>query len=123
MQVAHGLYEHQPMKIAHLCLWKKNRRKLTSYRKCVPEVFLEDRPLWIKLCKWLLHQGAVDVLWLQNILWADESAFCVKVCPTVMSGRTTRLIRGRVYQFNFNINVWIGFVGDIVLGPLCYQTG
>jgi hypothetical protein len=51
-----------------------------------PEVFLVDHPLWIQLCDWLLHQRAVDVLWLHSILWVYERVFCMRVCHTVTFG-------------------------------------
>lgn len=82
-----------------------------GYRTCVPEVFLDDHPLWIQFCEWLLHQLAVDVLWLHSILLVDESVFCVRVCLTVISGRRTHLNRERLCQFNFNGSVWADIVG------------
>jgi hypothetical protein len=120
MQVALGLYGHQPMKMPHLYLWNKNPRKLTRYHTCVPEVFLDDHPLWIQRCEWLLHQRAVYVLRLHNNLWVDERVFCVRVCPTVISGR-------RIYpRTRVSIQLQRQLLGwhrrYIVLGPVCYQT-
>jgi hypothetical protein len=101
--------EQEPLKasaISHVCPW------IISWRSS----------LWIQLCEWLLHQRAVDVLWLHSILWVDESVFCMRVCSTVISGRRAYLLRKSVYQFNFIVSVWAGIVGDIVFGPFCYQT-
>jgi len=82
-----------------------------------PEVFLVDHPLWIQLCDWLLHQRAVDVLWLHSILWVYESVFCMRVCHTFTSGRRSYLIRERVHQFNFNVSVWADIVGILSWAP------
>jgi len=88
-----------------------------GYVTRVPEVFLDDRPLWIQFCEWLLYQLAVDVLWLHSILWVDKSVFCVRVCLTVISGRRTHLILERVYQFNFNVSLWADIVGIFSRAP------
>ena len=96
----------------HICICgTRTVEKLTRYRTYVPEIFLVDHPLWVQLFEWLLHQRALDVLRLHSILWVDERVSCVRVCPIVISGRRTYLIRERVYQFNFNVRIWADIVG------------
>jgi hypothetical protein len=124
MQIGHRLYRHQPLikDATFLSVEQEPSKRLRDVARVSPKYFLT-----INLYGYnFVNVSCINVLWMCNgytiLMWVNESAICVSVCPTVISQHRMCHIRERMYHFSFNVSVWAGIVGDIVLGSLCYQT-
>jgi hypothetical protein len=76
----------------------------------------------MQFCKWLRQQHAADELFLHKILWRDEACFTREGVFNVHNSHlwardNPHAIRERGYQVRFNVSVWVGIVGDIVVVP------
>lgn len=80
----------------------------------------------LEYCNWLLGRIENDENFLNNIIWTDESKFT----NSGMFNRNTehywavenpRQNRARRPQNRFGINVWMGILGNRLLGPVMYE--
>jgi len=77
----------------------------------------------INFCKWLLYNDVEDPQFFRRILWTDESTFTREGGFNVhnrhyYAAENPRLIRQQRFQRRFKINVWIGCIGNLIVGPL-----
>jgi hypothetical protein len=121
MQVAHGLYGHQPMKMPHLYLWNKNRRKAYEISLMCPRS-ISGRSSFMDTTLWMVP--------------ASTCSGCVMVTRYSVGRRESFLREGVPYchlwaqdishtrtRVSIQLQQHFGWRRqDIVLGPVCYQT-
>jgi hypothetical protein len=72
----------------------------------------------MQFCEWLQHQHAADELFLHNILWTDEACFMREGVFNVHNSHLWAWNNPHaICECGFSVNIWIGIVGDIVVGP------
>lgn len=77
----------------------------------------------IEFCQWLLRKIALIPLFLTNILFTDEAGFSREVIFNYHNNHfwadvNPRKISQRKHQVRFCVNVWLGIIGDVLLGPV-----
>lgn len=102
------------------------KHKFKPYKIHITQTLhLGDNARRIELCQWLL-QKIRDQDFLSKIIWTDESKFTN--CGifnrhnehfwAIENPREFRAVRPQV---RFGVNVWIGLVGDTLLGPYIFE--
>lgn len=81
-----------------------------------------DFPLRTNFCQWFLRKLAVDPLFGSKILFTDESAFSKNSIRNFhnkhfWAEENPHKIKETHYQDQFSVNVWIGIIGDYLIGP------
>lgn len=76
----------------------------------------------IQFSQWLVHECNINPNFIGNILFTDEASFTRDGVFNFhnmheWSDENPHAIHVRNHQFGFSINVWIGMVGDCLIGP------
>jgi hypothetical protein len=151
MQVAYGLYRHQPMKITYCSCETRAVEKLTRYHTRIRNIptegprivfhdyqlnsyhylqsahmFPDNHPQSRQFWKWLRRQHAEDELFVHSILWTD-AGFRREVCiisTTVVSGHGIILVLSPNVGIKSNSSSAFGLVrsGTLSWAPNCYLT-
>lgn len=77
-------------------------------------------------CRWLLNSDIEQYNFLKNILWTDESLFTRQGILNThimyfLADTNPKAGREVSFQRRFNINVWTGVIGNLLLGPHVFQ--
>jgi len=81
-----------------------------------------DHQQCVQFCRWLLHNEVEDCGFLQSILWTEESTFTREGVFNVQnshhySQENPHLVRQQRFQCRFSINVWMGIIDGVLIGP------
>lgn len=80
-----------------------------------------DYPARVNFCNWYVNQTAND-MFSALVMYTDEATFMKDGIKNVHNnhvwadGNPHAIIEGN-HQVRFKVNVWIGIIGDILLGP------
>lgn len=97
--------------------------KMNAYKiKTVHGLIPGDTDRRIRFCNWLINSQNL----LPLILWSDESHFnnngiSNRKNDHFWDTENPRQIRECRFQQRFSINVWLGILGDTIIGPYFYQ--
>jgi len=122
MQVAHGLYGHQPMKMPHLYLWNKNRRITYGISHVCPRS-ISGRSSFMDTILWMAPASTCCgcVMVTQYSVGRRECFLCEGVPYSHLWAQDTSQPRTLVsIQLQRQRLGW--HRRDIVLGPICNQT-
>lgn len=82
-----------------------------------------DHQARMVFCRWFLRNDAEDPRFLANILFTDEAGFTrngvVNFHNThVWADENPHAVMESGHQTRFSLNIWMGIVGDMFLGPV-----
>ena len=77
-------------------------------------------------CRWLLQQHANDAEFLLKILWTDERKFTRDGMFNVHNvhnwqNENPHSILETHFQIRWNVNVWAGIIGHLIIGPYFFE--
>lgn len=105
-------------------VWSMIRRHSKHPYHYTPVQGLEedDPPRRVEFCRFLLNTDAEDATFLTRILWTDESKFSREGITNFhnlhyWSEENPRLPREISFQRKFSVNVWMGVIGNQLIGP------
>lgn len=108
----------------HVTVWQILRDyQLYPYHiQRVQALLPADFPQRVVYCAWLLQQLVVSPIFLFRILFTDEACFSRN---SIMNFHNNHLwceenphaIVENNYQHQFSVNIWVGIVGDFLIGP------
>lgn len=78
----------------------------------------EDYPARMDFCNWILNNEEI----LPRILWCDESTFTRNGSFNMhnvhfWANENPRAVRRTNFQNRFSVNLWVGIVGNQIIGP------
>ena len=87
---------------------------------------LHDKISRKAFCHWLLQQHANDAEFLLKILWTDEVKFTRDGMFNVHNMHNWQTenphsILETHFQVKWNINVWAGIIGHLIIGPYFFE--
>lgn len=110
--------------VHHTTVWRTiNREGLYPYHFLrVHGLENTDHQQRVQFCRWLLHNEVEDCNFLQSIIWTDESTFTREGVFNVhnrhyYAQENPHLVRQQRFQRRFSINVWMGVIGGVLIGP------
>lgn len=110
--------------VSHDTVWKILRENLLYpyHIQRVQALNDADYPARVNFCQWLLQQTAQDPHFPCKILMTDECCFTrngiINFHNThVWADENPHAIRRHNFQHRFSINVWVGVIGDHLIGP------
>jgi len=106
--------------VVHRTLRKNGRRPY--HLQPVQYLMQEDGPRRREYCSWLLRSIQIDHLFLRKILFTDEATFTRRGVVNfhnlhVWGNVNPHQVRPRTFQQEFSVNVWIGVIGNHLIGP------
>lgn len=82
------------------------------------------------LSAWILRNTREDPNFPRKILWMDEAQFtrdgitnCRNLHQWSNKGDNPRLKRASTYQVKFSVNVWVGLIDNLLIGPVILPPG
>lgn len=80
----------------------------------------------VQFCRWLLNADIEQAQFLKNILYTDESKFTRDGVFNIhnmhhWAQENPKVMREGSHQTRFHLNVWIGVIGDQLVGPHIFQ--
>jgi hypothetical protein len=112
------------LRIAPTVIWKtlKADGRYPYHLQRVLHLLPTDMPRRRAFCDWFLNQTDNDPQFSQNILWTDEATFTRQGILNqrnshVWSHENPRAIHEHHFQHGFQCNVWLGIMGNILIGP------
>lgn len=113
------------LNIAKTTIWKtlKRHHYLPFHLQPVQHLHAEDPERRLAFCRSFLNLVAEDPHFCSKVLWTDESYFTRRGVVNFHNMHQWAInnphaIRPRNFQVEFGVNVWMGVVGDFVLGPI-----
>lgn len=113
---------------SHQKVWRTLRRnRMKPYKIHVCQALhLGDNAKRIQWCNWLLGKVRVDANFLSKVLWTDECKFTNSGMfnrhnAHYWSSENPRQYRETRPQVRFGINIWIGMLGENLIGPYIYE--
>ncbi|KAL4126443.1 hypothetical protein QTP88_010665 [Uroleucon formosanum] len=110
--------------VHHTTVWRTiNREGLYPYYFLrVHGLENTDHQQRVQFCRWLLHNEVEDCNFLQSIIWTDESTFTREGVFNVHNRHyyvqeNPHLVCQQRFQRRFSINVWMGVIGGVLIGP------
>lgn len=89
-------------------------------------LFSDNSPLWMQFCEWLKNTLPMTS---RYTIVCGHARTCTKrvrrervrsASTKVTSEHKLHAIRERGNHFHFNVEVWVGIGGAIVVGPICF---
>lgn len=92
----------------------------------VQELRRSDFQKRVTFCRWLLERDIEEHHFLRTILWTDESLFTRDGILNLhnwhhYAQENPFVTRNSSFQTRFSLNVWLGLVGDRLIGPHVFQ--
>lgn len=114
--------------ISHQSVWKiLSKHGFKSYKYQVNQHLYEaDGARRITFCNWFLQNYGEDINFHKKILFSDESRFTNNGMfnrnnNRYWSRQNPHLIREGNFQERFGINVWMGVLGNHIIGPIFFE--
>lgn len=81
-----------------------------------------DFPARVALCRWMQHKIADNPHYLAEVLFTDEASFSRDAISNfhnthIWADENPHAIVESRHQHQFSVNVWVGIVGEHLLGP------
>lgn len=112
------------LNISHKLVWKILRdQQLYPYHiQRVQALLPRDFPQRVAYCNWVSEQRAVFPEFLSQILFTDEAKFSRNAITNYHNNHTwceenPHVVREQHFQYEFSVNVWVGIIGDHLIGP------
>lgn len=117
ISLEHGISKSSVWRILH------NQQLYPYHIQRVQCLTDRDFPPRFNLCQWFLQKIALFHLFLSNILFTDEAGFSREGIFNFHNNHcwadeNPQEISQRRHQVRFSLNVWIGIVGDNLIGPM-----
>ena len=85
-------------------------------------LLLRDFPPGEHFCQWVLQRAAENPQFLSQVLWTDEANCSRNAIQNfhnnhVWAEANPHAITEDHYQHQFSLNVWVGIIGDFLIGP------
>lgn len=114
----------EQLNISHFTVWQILRENqlypfhIQRVQALLPADFLQR----IVYCTWLLHQQVASPRFLSCILFTDEACFSRNSIMNfhnnhIWADENPHAVTETNYQQQFSVNVWVGIVGDFLIGP------
>lgn len=110
--------------ISHVAVWRiLKRQMLYPYHiQRVQGLLPQDFPLRVAMCQWFQNRIVQNPRFLQQVLFTDEANFSRDKIRNfhnnhLWSDENPQAIMERHHQHTFSVNVWVGVVGDHLIGP------
>lgn len=92
------------------------------HKQKVQNLLPEDPPRRREFCQWMIDQNDADRRFARKILWTDEATFTRHGIfnqrnSHVWSHENPLSIQEHHYQHGFSVNVWMGLLDNLVIGP------
>lgn len=112
------------LNITHVTVWQILRdQQLYPYHiQRVQALLPRDLPQRVAFCTWLQNKIATNPGFLSQVLFTDEACFARNAIMNfhnnhVWAEDNPQAIIENNSQNKFSVNVWIGIVGDFLIGP------
>jgi hypothetical protein len=116
------------LEVSSKTVWKVLKRNLLYpyHIQRVQALLPRDFHPRLMFCRWLIHTMAHNNNFLPNILFTDEANFSRDAIMNFhndhfWADENPHVIRESHFQQQFSLNVWIGIIGDYLIGPFFYQ--
>uniref|UniRef100_A0A6P7GMR5 Uncharacterized protein LOC114344564 n=1 Tax=Diabrotica virgifera virgifera TaxID=50390 RepID=A0A6P7GMR5_DIAVI len=112
------------LNISHSSVWRvlKEQQLYPYHIQRVQALLPRDFPQRARFCEWLTHEMRQNPQFLNNVFFTDEAHFSRVAIINfhnnhVWADQNPHEIIEHHFQNVFSVNVWIGIVGDNLIGP------
>lgn len=112
------------LNITHVLVWNILReQQLYPYHiQRVQALLPRDFPQRVALCTWIQNKLVINPRFLSQVLFTDEASFSRNAIINfhnnhMWAEENPHAVIENNFQENFSVNVWVGIVGDFLIGP------
>lgn len=112
------------LNVCNKLIWQilKDHQLYPYHIQRVQALLPRDFPHRVHLCQWSLQMITQNAQFLENVLFTDEANFSRQGITNFHNNHlwaedNPHAIQECRYQYEFSLNVWVGIIGENVIGP------